>query len=102
MAHDLEGLPGWELVGKGLDDLSRGEVNTPEALLVAMASLKLQGLGLQIPALAFEVADPELKLYALLGQRVPDPYHDYQALRNRLGRFERAFEAQTSRARHDP
>ena len=98
--RDLEGLPGQDLIEKGLHDLAHGEVGTQEALLLAMARTKLQRLGLPIPPVTFEVEEAELKFYALLCLTEPDPYHQYNALRRRLGRFERALEARVHRMAH--
>jgi hypothetical protein len=95
----LDGLPGAEMVGKGLEDLAQGDTASKEALLVAMARTKLRGLGLSVPRAADQVRDAEIALYELLCGAHDDPYREYKAWRNRLGRFERALEARRGRAR---
>jgi hypothetical protein len=45
---DLEGLPGAELVGRGLGDLS-WETLSAEALALSIASTRLRGLGIELP-----------------------------------------------------
>ena len=95
---DLRGLPGEEFVRKGMQDLKNGELETPEALLVSMAGPKLESLGLEVADVAYEIEEPELKLYEFLGQTHPNAYQEYNALRNRLGKFERALQARVSRA----
>ena len=58
-----------------------------------MARTKPRGFGLRVPEAADGVRDAELELYELLCGTHDDPYREYKALRNRLGRFERALEA---------
>ena len=95
-----EGLPGEELISKGIDDLAAGENGTVEALLVAMARPKLRSLEVDVPRCADEVEDAELKLYALLGLTHEDAYNEYNALRRRLSRFEYALQARLGRKSH--
>lgn len=97
---DLSGLPGEELISKGMRDLACGETRTQEALLVAMAATKLESLGLGVDKAAYEIEEPELELYRLLGEYHQDAYREYKALRNRLGRFERALQSRITRALH--
>ncbi len=83
------GLPGGDLVRKGLVDLERGEESV-EALLVSIGATRLRALGI---AVAAPVPSPEHKLYALLSNDDADSAHSrYNALIRRLVRFERAAE----------
>ena len=88
---ELSGLPGEEMVRKGLTDLGSGKV-TEEACLVSMASPRLRNCGL-LAADASLVVDAEMTLYRLLGQRAEDPYSSYNNLVRRLVSFERALDA---------
>jgi hypothetical protein len=86
----LSGLPGEELVRKGLTDLGSGRV-TEEACLVSMASPRLRDCGL-LAAETSLVADAEMTLYRLLGQHEEDPYSSYNSLVRRLISFEHALD----------
>lgn len=87
--HDL---PGADLVAKGIDDLSCGEL-TVEALLVAVGTPRLRNVGLDIPHLPVGPESPELQLYAAICAREADNAHSrYNALIRRLVSFERAME----------
>lgn len=82
------GLPGGDLVEKGLRDLVDGQ-ETAEALLVAIGAPRLCRLGFDVPTLD----SPEHRLYALLARDDPDDAHTrYNALLRRLVSFERAAE----------
>lgn len=84
----MHGLPGGDLIDKGLADLARNE-ETVESLLVSIGSPKLRALGLQLPP-PFE--NPEHRLYALLGQDHGDNAHgQYNALVRLLVSYERAL-----------
>ena len=87
---DLTGLPGAELIEKGLFDLTRG-VTSIEALLVAIGRPRLSRLGLEVPS--HPHSEPEHTLYHLLAATDPDSAHSrYNALIRRLVSFERAAE----------
>lgn len=88
---DLKGLPGAETVERGVRDLRRGRLS-PAALLVATAVTRLRELGVEIPAGELLPAEPELALYAALGEECDDPYYRYNALRRRLDSFLAALE----------
>lgn len=90
VAEQLTGLPGEELVRKGLDDLESGEV-TVEACLVSIASPRLRQRGL-LSGDAALVPDAELALYRVLGRTEEDPYSRYNSLLRRLVSFERALD----------
>lgn len=84
----FSGLPGGDLVEKGLRDLSKGR-ETAEALLVAIGAPRLGRLGFDVPTLE----SPEHRLYELLARDDPDDAHArYNALIRRLVSFERAAE----------
>lgn len=89
MAPD-DGLPGWELVRRGIEELGRG-VDSVAAALVAVGAPRLRRLGFQIPE--WSAADPpERRLYRLIGREHADAHSGYNALIRRLVSFERALE----------
>ena len=82
------GLPGGDLVAKGLDDLGEG-TESMEALLVSIGAPRLEHLGIDVPA---PLDDPEHRLYRMLAAGDPDSAHGrYNALIRELVSFERAF-----------
>ena len=84
----MDGLPGAELVSKGLADLARGE-ETIESLLVSIGGPKLRSLGFEFTS---PYENPEHRLYTLLGQQHGDNAHgQYNALVRRLVSYERAL-----------
>jgi len=84
----MQGLPGGELIEKGLADLARND-ETVESLLVSIGSPKLRSLGVDVGP-AFE--DPEHRLYALLGREHGNNAHgQYNALVRQLVSYERAL-----------
>ena len=84
--ENLERIPGGDLVGRGIADLSAGR-ETAEALLVSVGATRLRSLGLDLPPTA---SKPEHKLYALLAEEKGDGAHSaYNALIRRLVSFER-------------
>ena len=84
------GLPGAELVEKGLADLAEGAV-TVESLLVSVGAPRLRRLGFELRS-PFE--DAEERLYLLLASSDPTGAHGrYNALVRRLVSFERAAES---------
>ena len=87
---DLAGLPGADLIVKGLEDLSRG-VRSVEALLVLVGRPRLEGLGFAIPTA--DVENPGHALYLLPAKDDSDSAHScYNASIRRLVSFERAAE----------
>jgi hypothetical protein len=97
-AEDLRDLPGWELVGKGLDDHA-ANISSPEACLVRMASPRLVLAGLM--AAPPPPVEAEVELYQLLAKEHPgrDVFPLYNSLCRRLVRFERALDHFLRRAR---
>jgi len=85
-------LPGGDLVGSGLADLSRG-VASIEALLVSIGAPRLRRIGIEVPP---EIPDPEDRLYERLAESDSDSAHSrYNALIRQLVSFERAAECAT-------
>ncbi len=83
------GLPGGDLVGKGIADLRDG-LETVEALLVSIGSPRLRRIGFEVPP---AIERPERRLYDRLAAEDPDAAHGrFNALIRRLVSFERAAE----------
>lgn len=71
-AETLEGLPGGDLVAKGLADLAHSRP-TPEAALIEVARSRFVELGFDVEGRTMaRHEDAELVLYARLGARFPD------------------------------
>jgi len=82
-------LPGWDLVGQGIEDLSRGQ-ETALALLVSIGATRLRTAGLEVPR---ALPDADHKLFLLLARESGDDAHArYNALLRKLVSFERALE----------
>jgi hypothetical protein len=85
----IDGLPGAELVRKGLEDLGQG-LESAEALLVSIGAPRLARLGIEV---ASPIPSAEHRLYELLRSEDADGAHSrYNALIRRLVSFERAAE----------
>ena len=85
----MQGLPGAEMIDKGLLDLERNE-ETIESLLVSIGSPKLRSLGVEVGDATFD--EPEHRLYALLSRQHGDNAHgQYNALVRLLVSYERAL-----------
>lgn len=95
---DLTGLPAAERVERGLADLRDGRFSD-EALWLAAASVRLRSLGLPMPAADLLPREPELSLYASLGESSDDPYYRYNAWRAELDSFLSALEGRLARLR---
>jgi len=80
------GLPGWEFVGPGLEDLAAGR-ETVAGSLVAMATRRLRRLGVavSVPDGASSPGDLYLLVVADVGAR--KAHARYNALRRRLASF---------------
>lgn len=84
----FEGLPGYEVVAQGLDDLALGR-ETVASLLLCVGAPRLRALGLTVPV----IEGAEHRLYARLAEEFGDGAHArYNALIRRLVSFERAAE----------
>ena len=93
---DAAGLPGEDLIERGLVDLESG-VESAEALLVSIGAPRLRSLGW---AVAAPLEDAEHRLYLLLRDEHGDAAHArYNALIRLLVSFERAAAASGARAR---
>lgn len=91
MVPDLSIYPGGDLVMKGLRDLQLG-IASEEALLVSIASSRLEGLGLKVPHLKDAEPSYEISLYSLIEERNPSGAHSaYNALIRRIVSFARAY-----------
>lgn len=89
---DLDPYPGGDLVAKGLHDL---ELSTPteEALLVSIASPRLQKLGFEVPELRQVPYPHEHALYEALEARLGRGAHGaYNALIGRIVSFANAYD----------
>ena len=86
---DFGGLPGADLVERGLADLESG-ADSAEALLVSIGAPRLEQAGVVLPR---RLPSPEHGLYLLLEAQHGDEAHSrYNALVRRLVSFERALE----------
>jgi len=83
-------LPGDDLVRSGLEDLDSG-VESPAALLVAMAAPRLRRLG--VPAPPGPAGDPSHRLYEILAEEDRATAHSrYNALVGQVVSYARALE----------
>lgn len=92
---EIDDLPGAPRLRQGLADLQAGK-RTAEALLLAIWTTRLRGLGIPVPLSAKEIEDPNLALYAALGERydgpADDPYYQYNAWCREMNSFILALE----------
>ncbi|MGI8946001.1 MAG: hypothetical protein ACR2GL_07180 [Thermoleophilaceae bacterium] len=89
-ALPVAGLPGAEIVERGLADLHAGR-ETQAALLLSMAAPRLRDLGIEVPPTG--VARPSHQLYELLCRDDQASAHSaYNALVGRIVSFARAAE----------
>jgi len=101
---DLEGLPGAEIVIRGISDL-RENRTTIESLLVSIGAPRLTWLGIELPEA--RPLTPEMKLYEKLADECGNDAHSqYNAWLRRLISLERALEhrvfAEQRRRASDP
>lgn len=92
------GLPGEDLVRRGLADYQAGRRST-ESYLVQIASPRLVDCGLLSPDKSSEVVEHELELYRLLREEGGDAYSRYNALLRELISFEMALDRRVREAR---
>jgi hypothetical protein len=87
------GLPGAELVLKGIEDLDSGNI-TDAALLVLVAEPRLRALDIQLPGWRPNIAGPvEHALYSWLEEQPGiDAYSRYNSLLRRMNSFAHALE----------
>jgi hypothetical protein len=87
--EQMKGLPGADLVEKGIEDSERG-VESIESMLVSIGATRLGAIGITVPS---PILSPEHRLYALLAEEDADSAHSrYNAFIRRLVSFERAAE----------
>lgn len=87
---DFTALPGADLIQTGLEDAAAGR-ETLASLLVTIGAPRLRRAGLDVPEM--NVAEPELRLYAILAEDDSDGAHSrYNALLRQLTSFARALE----------
>ena len=99
---DLTDLPGAEMIREGLADLAANR-ETAAAFLVAIGHPRLSLLGIDPEFACPWPADPELRLYRLLGATHGNEAHSqYNALIRRLISFEQALERRVWARRNRP
>jgi len=95
--EDLSKYPGGNLVATGLADLEK-KMFSEEALLVAIASPRLRGLGFEVPLIHGVPLPYEHALYEVLEARMPRGAHaEYNALIQRIVSFANAYERPSSK-----
>ncbi len=93
----FDGLPGADLIQKGLLDARAGR-ETVESLLIEIAQPRLRWIGLSVPYFHEQPLDAEMRLYHLLGREFgPEAYGQYNSLLRRLSSFNRALESSIRR-----
>jgi hypothetical protein len=81
------GLPGGELIDKGLEDLAAGKTSR-ESLVVSLAAPRLRREGIPVGPVE---PDPEMRLYHLLEETEGDLAHTrYNAVREEVVSFANA------------
>ncbi|MEN3940285.1 hypothetical protein WJU23_03250 [Prosthecobacter sp. SYSU 5D2] len=94
----FDGLPGADLILRGLGDLAACK-ESEEAFLVRIASPKLQRCGVPVQVTSQQALEADHALYFLLAQEHGNEAHGrYNALLRELVSFERALEQRMSRA----
>jgi hypothetical protein len=87
----ISGLPGEDLVRRGLADFSAG-LDTVPACLVGISPTRLRRAGLLPSTVTREIPDAELKIYRRLCAEGGDAYSRYNALMREWVSFEQALE----------
>jgi hypothetical protein len=95
----FDGLPGGDLVERGLADLAAGK-STAEAALVEVARTRLLDLGVAVTGRSVGEEAAELVLYRRVGERDPDgdAYGLYCAWLDQLVSFMSALENRRRRS----
>jgi hypothetical protein len=95
------GIPGWEIVDKGLKDLAAGRVGEMEALAVAEALPRLRFLGVAVPRMAESIADPREKLYLAVEAQHGEMAHErFSAILSRVDSLCDALSSSASGAKN--
>ena len=93
MPQDLSIYPGGDLVAKGLADLAKCDLSI-EALLVLVASPRLERLGFSIPKPTNRPEIAEHALYEAIEREKPQGAHSaYNALIRRIVSFAQTYKA---------
>jgi len=78
-------VPGWEIIGKGLNDIDEGRKKTIFALAVFICSTRLKELGLKVNG---KQDAPNMLLYQQLCKKYKnDAHYQYNALMQRVVKF---------------
>lgn len=97
-APSFDGLPGADLIVKGLGDLAARK-ESEASFLVRIASPKLRRCGVPVEVTSQEAFEADHALYFLLAEEHGNDAHGrYNALLRELVSFERALEQRVSRA----
>lgn len=94
----IVGLPGEDLVRRGLADYQAGRCSA-ESYLVQIARPRLEDCGLLAPDKSTASIEHELELYRLLRSEGGDAYARYNALLGELVSFEMALDRRVREAR---
>lgn len=92
----IEGLPGEDLVLKGLTDLAENQ-HTIESCLVRIAANRLSRAGI-LDSSGISTENAELDLYQLFAPYGNDAHSKYNAMIRRIISFEQALDHRLSRA----
>ncbi len=93
----IVGLPGEDLVRRGLTDYKAGR-RSAESYLVQIARPRLENCGLLPPEVSL-LLEPELELYRLLRSEGGDAYARYNSLSRELVSFEMALDRRVREAK---
>jgi hypothetical protein len=95
--NNLDHHPGGTLIAAGIDDCHAGRV-TPAACLISIGWSRMERAGLDLSNCnSYRIAEPEFRLYRLLGTEPGDPYSRYNALIRELVSFEHSLEHEQAR-----
>lgn len=87
--NEYKNFPGWEIIGKGLNDIINGRENTIFALAVFIAANRLKELGFKING---KKDDSNLLLYQKLCEKYDNEAHyQYNAIMQRVVKFSNCF-----------
>ncbi len=93
----LHGLPGAELIQRGMRDLRSGR-DSAESELVQIGGARLRRAGLNVTVSDDQALDADHRLYDLLARKHGNEAHSrYNALLRELISFERALEQRMAR-----
>lgn len=82
------GLPGWEIVDKGLFDLAAGKTDSIDALAVAEVQPRLRYLGVPVPRTTETIIEARKKLYRIVEVQNGEMAHErFSAILQRVDSF---------------